>query len=374
VVGRTGPADFSGSAQAAAAYFKCVNANGGINGRPIHYTVVDDQWNPEIAAQLGAKLVKDQKVVAMVGNSSFVECPTSAKMYEQENVLVIAGVGVPRDCFHAKNIAPVNGGPRISNIGAVQFMHEVLGAKRVVCLSTNIPGVGDWVCSGIEAYGKTVGMEVKSVFFDPSTLDATSVILQSMAFNPDTILGNMPKETSIPVFAAGEQQDIGAKVKLAFPTSQYDAGLPKAIGPYWNTGGRVFIHLELEPLDKKSPDVLNWHAVMDKYGNPGDQRNTFSQAGFLAAMIATDALLKMDPTKIDRETVTKAFRAIHGFKSDISCSPWYFGPGDEHNPTHAGSVAEIVGDRFVTKKSCFEVLDPDFANTRKMEKELHLTE
>src|SRR3984957_20433047 len=45
VVGKTGPADFSGWAQAAAAYFACVNANGGINGRPIHYSVEDDQWN-----------------------------------------------------------------------------------------------------------------------------------------------------------------------------------------------------------------------------------------------------------------------------------------------------------------------------------------
>ena len=35
IVGKTGPADFSGSAQAAAAYFECVNSNGGINGRPI---------------------------------------------------------------------------------------------------------------------------------------------------------------------------------------------------------------------------------------------------------------------------------------------------------------------------------------------------
>ena len=51
IVGKTGPADFSGSAQAAAAYFACVNANGGINGRPIHYSIEDDQWNPETAAQ-----------------------------------------------------------------------------------------------------------------------------------------------------------------------------------------------------------------------------------------------------------------------------------------------------------------------------------
>ena len=101
IVGKTGPADFSGSAQAAAAYFNCVNANGGINGRPIRYSVEDDQWNPETAAQVAAKLVNDTKVVGMVGNSSFVECAANGKFYESSNVLVIAGVGVPRDCFHS---------------------------------------------------------------------------------------------------------------------------------------------------------------------------------------------------------------------------------------------------------------------------------
>ena len=74
IVGKTGPEDFSSSARAADAYFKCVNANGGINGRPVAYTVQDDTWNPEVASQAANKLVKDTKVVAMAGSSSFVEC------------------------------------------------------------------------------------------------------------------------------------------------------------------------------------------------------------------------------------------------------------------------------------------------------------
>ena len=60
VVGQTGPDDFSSSADAAAAFFKCVNENGGINGRPIEYLIEDDQWNPETAGQVANKLVKDE--------------------------------------------------------------------------------------------------------------------------------------------------------------------------------------------------------------------------------------------------------------------------------------------------------------------------
>ena len=91
IVGKTGPEDFSSSARAADAYFKCVNANGGINGRPIAYTVQDDTWNPEVAAQAASKLVKDTKVVGMVGSSSFVECGANNKLYEAEGVAVISG-------------------------------------------------------------------------------------------------------------------------------------------------------------------------------------------------------------------------------------------------------------------------------------------
>jgi branched-chain amino acid transport system substrate-binding protein len=374
VVGKTGPADFSGSAQAAAAYFACVNANGGINGRPIHYSVEDDQWNPETAAQVAAKLVNDIKVVGMVGNSSFVECAANSKFYETNNVLVIAGVGVPRDCFHSRNIAPTNGGPRMSNIGAAQYMHDELKVKRLVCIVPNIPNVGDWVCDGITAYGKSVGMEVKTIMVDPSSMDATSVILEAMSFKPDAIDISMPKEGGIPLFAAAEQQDLGGKVILTGPTSLYDSSVPKAIGPYWSKGGRVFIQLELEPLDKKGGDIENWHAVLNKYGKPSDQRNTFSQAGYLAAAAGTDALLKLDPAKIDRASVAEAFRNIKNFKTDVSCSPWYYGPGDEHNAIHAGSVAEIKDGNFVTRKSCFQAVDPDLAGIAKMEKDLHLAD
>ena len=55
IVGETGADDFSSSADAAAAYFECVNAHGGINGRPIEYLVEDDRWDPEVAGQAAAR-------------------------------------------------------------------------------------------------------------------------------------------------------------------------------------------------------------------------------------------------------------------------------------------------------------------------------
>ena len=81
---------------------------------------------------------------------------------------------------------------------------------------------------------RTIGMEVKTILIDPGSLDATSVILEAMAFKPDAIDFLLPKEVAIPLYAAAEQQQLGGKVVIAVPTSQYDESVPKAIGPYWN--------------------------------------------------------------------------------------------------------------------------------------------
>ncbi|UUZ74192.1 ABC transporter substrate-binding protein [Polaromonas sp. P1(28)-8] len=196
---------------AAQAYFKCVNANGGINGRPVEFTIADDQWNPEVAAQVAAKLVKDRKVVAMVGSSSFVECGVNAKMYAQEDVMVIAGVGVPRECFFAKNYVPVNTGPRVSGTLVAMHAAQQYKAKRMVCVIPNIPSLGNWACDGAKDWGKANGVEVDVIAVDPGSPDATSTMLQAAAKKPDAIILNLPKGIMVPMLAAAEQQGLAKR-------------------------------------------------------------------------------------------------------------------------------------------------------------------
>ena len=76
----SGGADMSNAPKGAKAYFDCVNANGGINGRPIQYTWVDDQTRPDKAAENAKKLVEDDKAVALVGRASIVDCIATANI------------------------------------------------------------------------------------------------------------------------------------------------------------------------------------------------------------------------------------------------------------------------------------------------------
>lgn len=362
VVSKTGPDDFSASALSAAAYFRCVNAHGGIHGRPIHFIMVDDQWNPETASQVAAKLVRDEQVVAMAGSASFVECGANAKLYVQENLMVIAGVGVPRECFFSKNYVPVNTGPRVSAALVGAHAAQAYRAKRMVCIIPNIPSLGNWACEGIKGWGSAHGVVVETIAIDPGSADATSVMLQAASKKPDVILLNLPKGIMVPMLAAAEQQGLQKKIHFASTTPAYNSDVPKAIGPAWNNA--FDIHLEFLPVESAGPDNVNWKAVMNAYADKDAPRDSFAQGGYLAARIVSATLLTLDPKKIDRASVSAALRRVHKFQSDMLCKPFYVGDGPRHNANSSGPIAQVSGNGFKQIVGCATAQEPELADIR----------
>lgn len=67
----------------AQAFFSCVNDNGGINGRPIQYIVDQEQTDPQQVAADAVDLIQNQKVLALVGSTSLLDCTVNHTYYEQ---------------------------------------------------------------------------------------------------------------------------------------------------------------------------------------------------------------------------------------------------------------------------------------------------
>ena len=65
-------------------YFDCVNDNGGINGRPIQYTAEEEQIDPQQIASIAKKLVEQDKVLGIVGNTSLIDCSVNKDYYAQQ--------------------------------------------------------------------------------------------------------------------------------------------------------------------------------------------------------------------------------------------------------------------------------------------------
>jgi branched-chain amino acid transport system substrate-binding protein len=370
VVTASGGLDFSSASKASAAYFKCVNANGGINGLRVNYLVEDGNLDPGKTSAVAAKLVDDEHVVALVGSTSQLDCAVNAGFYQKRNILVIAGVGVPKECFNSANIAPVNTGPRLGAVASAQWAHKKYGAKKFVVLAYGIPSLGDWVADGVAAYAATIGGSSSKILFAPGLADAQSIVLQAAAGKPDAIILGAAVQDDVALLKAAEAQGLRDKFKWVCLTPCYDLSFPKAVGSYWNG---IEAHSEFQQLNSKTPDNRTWRAVMDVYGNASNPRDSFSQAGFLAAKIFTDTMLKLDPRKITRATATKAIRAIHGYKSDMTCGPYYFGSLPAHNSNHAARFVRVNGSGFSLAGACFEIQDPGLAAIRAAEKKYGLT-
>jgi branched-chain amino acid transport system substrate-binding protein len=371
IYGDGAPGDWSSSTDAAAAYFACVNANGGINGRPIEYSVENDAWNPESAAQAAAKLVNDKKAVALVGNGSFIEMAVNAKTYADAGIMVMASACAISECFESSNIVSTNQGPLPSDLGAAMYAQEELGAKNIACIGLNIPDNGIWSCQAVIDYMTSKGGTGSMAMLNPGAPDVNSALLEAVASGADTILMNLPAGLAIAVLKSAQEQDLRDSYNWIAPTPLYDLTVPAAIGDYWD--GKVFVNAELAPISVNGPDAQNWLAVMDAFGKKDDPRDTFSQAGYLSAEFFVKAALAMDPADLDdRAKVTAAIKGISGYKSDLMCGPYYVGDADFHMPNHAGYMVKITKGNFEIVRDCYEYESAYFDRHIAIEKTLGL--
>lgn len=366
----SGGIDFSSAPDTARAFFACVNANGGINGRPIRYRALDDGLNPQKSGQLAARLADDRDIVALAGDATFVGCGVAQPIYEKANLYDVNAVGVPRQCFESPNIAPVNAGPRISAIAGIQYFHEQGKAQRIAQNGNKTPGAGDWTQDGVRAYAKANGLKVvKSILHDPGIKDANSLILAFEDADPTVLSLVDPAPDDVAMLKAAERQNLKDEITFVCATPCYDTAFPAQVGDYWD--GFVS-NSEFTLLDAKTPDNRLWRQVLDAYGTKEQPRDSFSQGGFLAAKILTDTLLKLKPDEITRETASKAILGIKNYRTDILCAPWYFGESDRHNANHATRMVKIQDGKYVQAGGCQEVEDPDLGEIRRLERELGL--
>ncbi len=370
VTSASGVGSFHEADLAVQAYFKCVNANGGIFGRPIAYYMEDDQSKLDVAAQAAKKLVEDVGVYALIGNTSFIECIANAAYYARNNVLAI-GEGIPPQCFESKNIAEVNAGARQSGIAMADYARRKLGAKSVVCTVAKRPGT-DYLCGGVEQWGKKFGVKVTSIYSDPVTPDYNSLVLQLMASGADTAVIYGTQDVGIQILSAVEQQDGNATMKWTAPTSYYTTKFPKAVdGKYWDD--KFWVNIEAAPLYSTGPDNQNWWAVEKAYGGKDDLLDSFAQLGYVAARIAVNAMLSIgDADKINRATVTAAIQNMKPYQSDILCKPWYWGGPDAqvHNANHTTRIVTISGGEWKEVEGCVESADPGLEAVLEVEKKL----
>jgi len=360
--------DFTTIGKVAKAYFDCVNDNGGIRGRPISYTLYNEQLNPAQQASLARKLVESDKVVGVVGNTSFTECGTNWKYYKSKGYTVI-GAGVQAECFGVPSIVEVNMGPRYSNEGAAQALVRA-GAKSIVVASpSTIAAYADGAAIKV---AQAAGIPGKSVPVTVPVTDANTIVQQLyQAAGPGGgIILDFTPDTAPALMKAAEAQGLIDKVKWGSSTPIANTFMA---GQFGNWDGKLFINSEFGLLDaSQGPDTRLMLAILKKYTKIDPQ--AFAQMGFMAGKFATQALLNVKGP-VTAKSYNAAVRSLKNQKTDMLCKPWYVGNAlPYHIPNNTDITVDYKDGKVVLKEKCFAIapVDKEMAQTRVWEKKFNL--
>jgi branched-chain amino acid transport system substrate-binding protein len=359
--------DFTDITSTAKAYFDCVNDNGGINGRPIDYTVETEQTDPGQIASLAKKLIETDKVLGIVGNISIIECAVNHKYYESKGFYIITA-GIAPECYGTSNAAGVNMGPRYSVDGAGQYLLRQK-VKKLVLDQSNVPGTG-YISEGIGLIAKDAGVPITNLKDNVPIQDANSVALRAVqaAGQGGGVILNFTPPEALKILQAAQRQGLQDRVKWACSTPCNTDFLADALGSAWEN--KLGVNAELNLTDAKGPDSELYRTILKKYA-PKIPLGSFSQMGFVQGAIATKALLGIKGGDYTVASVNKAFKDVKDFKTDILCKPWYYGDAPSHLPNNVDRTTTPKDGKMVQLEDCFPIsdVDPGVAAARKYEQE-----
>jgi branched-chain amino acid transport system substrate-binding protein len=360
--------DFTTIGKVAQAYFNCVNDNGGIRGRPIRYILYTEQLNPAQEAALARKLIQSDRVVGIVGNTSFAECGTNWKYYKSKG-FVVMGAGVQAECYSTPSFAEVNMGPRYSNVGAAQALVRA-GIKKLAIASPDT--ISAYADGGPALVAKAHNIPVKIFPTHLPVTDAASQLLQMYQFAGEGggILLDFTPDTAPAFMKAAIAQGIVDKVKWGSSTPIANTFMAAQFPQF---DGHLWINQEFSNVDPSvGPDSALMFQILKTYA-PKIAPQAFAQMGFMDGKFATNALLSIRGP-ITAASYNRAVRALKNQKTDMLCKPFYVGTLPFHIPNNTDITVDYKGGKVVVKEPCFAIapVDKSIAQTRVFERRLHL--
>jgi branched-chain amino acid transport system substrate-binding protein len=335
----TGPATWPEASQAAKAVFDRVNAQGGINGHMIEYTSLDDKADPSEATRAARSLVDDKGVVALVGSASLVDCAANATYYAQRNVVAVQGTGIDTNCFHSKNISPVNTGPFNGALVSLYYASQVLHDTKVCAFFDNFPGFGGPYRDTMARYKKLTGnTPVIADFSVGPSDDVTPFVVRAVQAKCNVMFLAGQEQQAIAWLRAMKQQ--GSTADVVMLTSVYEDVVATSLGA---VKPRFYANSEFEPYTNTSAPALHDFITLMKTQNV--PVTSFAEGGYLAATIFVDTVKHMKGD-ITRDSVTAAFRTLKPYASPLVGNPYMFGPGDAHSPNQSSKFVQLVDGKW----------------------------
>ncbi|GAA4411166.1 ABC transporter substrate-binding protein [Quisquiliibacterium transsilvanicum] len=348
----SGPASAYGAqGKSETAYFKMVNARGGINGRKITFISLDDGYSPPKTVEQTRKLVEEDQVLALVNS---IGTPTNTAVHKYLNqkkvpqLLVSTGAAKWND---AKNFPWTTPGYPPYEAEARVYAKHILASHpdaKIGLIYQNDDFGKDYLKGFKEALGPGMSKIVKEVSYEISdpTVDSQIIALKSSGAN---VLFTM----TTPKFGA---QVIRRVAELGWKPAHYivsvSASQSQALEPagLQNAVGLITASTLKEPSDPtwdNDPGMLEYRKFMKEWFPDGDPNNTGIVLGFVVGQLL-EHILKGAGDNLTRENLMKQATDIRDLSLPLLL------PGvtltvtpQDLNPFHTFRTMRFDGKRWV---------------------------
>ena len=306
----SGPASAYGAiGKSMDAYFKKINAEGGINGRMIKFITLDDGYNPSRTLEMARKLAEEEEVLATVG---VLGTPTNSAIHKYMNqkkmpqLFVATGAtkwGDPKNFPWTMGWQPNYQGE--SMIYAQHLLESKPNAKIGILYQNDDYGK-DYLKGFLDGLGdKGKGMIVKQLTYEVTDATVDSQMVELKASGADVFFN-----ITTPKFAA---QAIKKAAEIGWKPQHYLNNVSNSVGAVMlpagaeNGVGILSVFYLKDPTDSQwanTPEFKEWLTFMQRYMPGADLKDLNYVFGYTLAQ-GTVQVLKQAGDNLTRENIMR---------------------------------------------------------------------
>jgi ABC-type branched-subunit amino acid transport system substrate-binding protein len=312
--------------QAARAYFKFVNSQGGVNGRQLKLAIYDDQWDVSRHASLVRQAVETDKVFAFAAMESILTQQGGVAYIDKNQIPVIGGEegnlatwGVSPMYFTLTALAVTVGGRAFAH-----YAYDVLGCRKPAGISLAVDESRGWVEAfkrGMQDRGVNDFAYRRDIGF--AEVDYTSYVIQARDAGVDCVSMAGASSNHVRWAKAAAQQ--GFKAKNVFGEAGYDDIYLKGAEGI-NEGDYIEVSTDILQNAPRNPAMAEYVREAARFEPRMRAQSTWAVKAWLAGKATVEALLRMG----NNLTRANLIKTLHGFQNwDTGMSPpvtWHPGP------------------------------------------------
>ena len=320
-----GTAPLSGEASSAAAvsrgadaYFKYVNARGGVNGRKIEYKVLDDSYDPARTIQDARQLVQQDRVFALfntLGTSNNLAIRDFLNQSGVPQLFVASGATTwGRD---AKRYPWTIGYIPSYQTEGIVLARQVLRTRpkaKIAVLYQDDDYGKDLLAGFRRGLGAKTRQIAKAVGYDPTGADVNSQVAELRASKAETFMvfafGKFAIQSMIQAAKLGWRPQVYVNAVASSSSLMTIADLTGAKAVTKGAISIVFFKDPSDPRWAKDPGIKLFQTIVRKYAGANDLKNGYYVAGMASAFTMVDALKKAGKN-LTRTGVMAAARSLN---------------------------------------------------------------